>query len=68
MRGRESQQAVGMMRRLTGRAYPKVEQMLDGADRETQMQMIALLRDIESAINREKRSFQPFPGGPAIRM
>jgi len=68
MKSQESMQATGYIQRITGRRYPKVEKLIEEAPPETQLQVISLLRDLEDALNQEKRSFQPFPGGPRIRM
>jgi len=54
MKSREGAQIAGTMQRLTGRRYPKVEQLMDEADQETQLQVIALFRDLESAMSRER--------------
>jgi hypothetical protein len=67
MKSRESRQVTGAIQRITGRRYPKVEQLVEGADLETRLQVLALLRDVESAISNEKRTFRPFPGGPRMR-
>lgn len=44
------------------------EDQLEKMDELSLRALLSTLRDAQSAIDREKRVFRPFPGGPRIRM
>lgn len=64
--------AYRQLARITGLRYPELENFVKNADPKVAPRVAQdlhrLARDIESVIDREKRTFRPFPGGPRIRM
>lgn len=64
--------AFGQLTRVLGRRYPELEKFVRNAgpdlDPRVAQDLLRLSRDVEHEVDRAKRTFRPFPGGPAIRM
>lgn len=53
---------------LTHKRYPDLDLDLEKLSPEAHRDLARLIRDIEFELAQAKRTFRPFPGGPAIRM
>ena len=64
--------ALGQLARVMGHRYPELEKFVRNAAPDVQERvardLLRLSRDVESEVDRAKRTFRPFPGGPAIRL
>jgi len=56
------------MGRFTGRRYQELYDEIEKMPVPALMDLNRFLQDVEGEIERERRTFRPFPGGPKIRM
>jgi hypothetical protein len=63
-----AQHAIATMSRFTGRRYEALWRELEKLPVDALMDLNRFLRDCEDEVERERRTFRPFPGGPRIRM
>lgn len=62
-----ARQAAATMSRFTGMRYEQFWKELEGLPVPALMDLLRFLRDCEGEVERERRTFRPFPGGPRIR-
>lgn len=63
-----AREAVAIMARVTGRRYQAFWRELDNMPVDALMDLLRFLGDFGDELERERRTFKPFPGGPRIRM
>lgn len=61
-----ARQAIATMSRFTGRRYPEFQKEIENMPVPALVDLIRFLRDCEDEVQRERRTFRPFPGGPRI--
>lgn len=61
-------EAQAIMAHMTGRRYPAFWRELEDLPVDALLDYLRFLRDFEGEIERERRTFKPFPGGPRVRM
>lgn len=59
---------IATMSRFTGRRYQDLWKELETMPVAALRDLNRFLQDSEGEIERERRTFRPFPGGPKIRM
>jgi hypothetical protein len=59
---------IATMGRFTGRRYQDLYNEIEKMPLAAQRDFNRFLQDVEGEIERERRTFRPFPGGPKIRM
>jgi hypothetical protein len=59
---------IATMGRFTGRRYQELYDEIEKMPVPALMDLNRFLQDVEGEIERERRTFRPFPGGPKIRM
>lgn len=62
-----AREAQATMARFTGRRYQEFWKELPALPVPALMDLLRFLRDCEDEVERERRTFRPFPGGPRIR-
>lgn len=58
---------IATMGRFTGRRYQELYAEIEKMPVAALQDLNRFLRDVEGEIDRERRTFRPFPGGPKIR-
>jgi hypothetical protein len=59
---------IATMGRFTGRRYERLWAEMESLPVDALLDLQRFLRDSEEEVQRERRTFRPFPGGPGIRM
>jgi hypothetical protein len=63
-----AREAQAAMSHMAGRRYPAFFRELENLPVEALIDLLRFLRDFEGELDRERRTFRPFPGGPKFRM
>jgi len=63
-----AREAIAIMTRVTGRRYQALWREVEKMPVDALMDLLRFLGDFGDELEREKRTFKPFPGGPRFRM